>query len=276
MDNSDYQQYKIAKTISEQIEYLNNNKRVQFNCMNKDTAKDKLLEYNYINIITPFKHKFAKLNENKEVEKVNGNHVYERDVDFNEYYSLFRDERKRYPTIISNILDFEIHFKTITAYHILISNDMRDSNQLQLFLDSLKLQFSFLESRYTKTRISHMNNHIDSLKKDIFKYANVYCFFDRMSLGNMLTIFTCLNHHLQNKIFKDLKKYQMTFNVDQVPDFINKVFCLVSIRNCVMHCNSLEIIIRFYNPKTHELRTISDRKKYLNMIKFLSIEKAHE
>ena len=71
-----------------------------------------------------------------------------------------------------------------------------------------------------------------------------------MSLGNMLTIFTCLNHNLQNKIFKDLKKYKMTFNV--------------------------EILIRFYNPKTHELRTISDRKKYLNMIKFLSIEKAHE
>ncbi len=94
MDNSDYQQYKIAKTISEQIEYLNKNKRVQFNCMDKDTAKDKLLEYNYIHIITPFKHKFAKLNENKEVEKVNGNHVYERDVDFNEYYSLFRDEKK--------------------------------------------------------------------------------------------------------------------------------------------------------------------------------------
>ncbi len=42
-------------------------------------------------------------------------------VDFNEYYTLFKDERKSYPTIISNILDFEIHFKTITAYHILIT-----------------------------------------------------------------------------------------------------------------------------------------------------------
>lgn len=51
MGNNDYQQYKIAKTISEQIEYLNKNKRVQFNCMDKDKAKDKLLEYNYINII---------------------------------------------------------------------------------------------------------------------------------------------------------------------------------------------------------------------------------
>lgn len=80
----------------------------------------------------------------------------------------------------------------------------------------------------------------------------------------------------QNKIFKDLKKYGMTFNVDKVPDFIDKVFCLVSIRNCVMHCNSLEILIRFYNPKLHELRKKSDRKKYINMIKSLSIEKTHE
>ena len=48
MDDSNYQKYKIAKTISEQIEYLNKNKRVQFNCMDKDKAKDKLLDYNYI------------------------------------------------------------------------------------------------------------------------------------------------------------------------------------------------------------------------------------
>lgn len=97
-----------------------------------------------------------------------------------------------------------------------------------------------------------------------------------MCLGDMLTIFTCFDHHIQNTIFKNLKKFDMTFHVDKIPDFISKVFCLVSIRNCVMHCNSLEILIRFYNPKTHELRTKSDRKKYLNMIKTLSIEKTHD
>lgn len=75
-----------------------------------------------------------------------------------------------------------------------------------------------------------------------------------MTLGNMLTIFICLDNAIQNRIFKDLKKYRMTFNVNKILDFIDKVFCLVSIRNCVMHCNSLEILIRFYNPKLHELR----------------------
>ena len=64
--------------------------------------------------------------------------------------------------------------------------------------------------------------------------------------------------------------------LNQVPAFIKKVFCLVSIRNCVMHCNSLEVLIRFYKPKTHELRNSSDRKKYLSLIKLLSKEKTRD
>jgi len=276
MSIDDYQSYKPAKSILEQMQYLNKKKRVQFNDMNMEAAGDKLLRYNYINIITPFKHKFAKLNDKKEVVKIKGNHVYEKDVEFSEYYHLFIDERKKYPIIINNILDFEIHFKSITAYYILNMCDITDSQKLTLFLDKLKLRFAFLESRYNSKRISHMNTHLNELKKSIFQYADVYCFFDRMSLGSILTVYACLDDKIQNQIFYELKKYNMNFNVDQVPDFINKIFCLVSIRNCVMHCNSLEILIRFYNPRTHELRKASDRKKYLNMIKVLSIEKTHE
>ena len=70
MKNENFQQYKPAKTILEQLDYLNKNKRVQFNEMNRDFAGDKLLEYNYINVITPFKHKFAKLNEKKKLKKL--------------------------------------------------------------------------------------------------------------------------------------------------------------------------------------------------------------
>ena len=50
-------------------------------------------------------------------------------------------------------------------------------------------------------------------------------------------------------------------------DFINKNFFVWFLfRNCVMHSNSLEILIRFYNPKTHELRKVSDREK--NILKY--------
>lgn len=244
--------------------------------MDRNTAGDKLLEYNYINVITPFKHKFAKCDSKKQVVKVNGNHVYEKDVDFSGYYNCFLEERNKYPAIIANIQDFEIHFKSITAYHILTTARIRNSSDLSLFLSKLELRFSFLEFRYDKTRIQHMKDQIATLKNDIFQYADVYCFFDRMSLGNMLTVFTCLENDTQNRILKDMKKYKVNLNVDQVPAFIKKVFCLVSIRNCVMHCNSLEVLIRFYKPKTHELRNSSDRKKYLSLIKLLSKEKTRD
>ncbi|WP_432268563.1 Abi family protein [Catenibacterium mitsuokai] len=276
MSTQNYQDYKPSKKIKEQLDYLEEKKRVRFIDMDRNTAGDKLLEYNYINVITPFKHKFAKCDSKKQVVKVNGNHIYEKDVDFSEYYNCFWEERKKYPIIIANIQDFEIHFKSITAYHILTTSEIYNSSDLSLFLSKLELRFSYLESRYDKTRIQHMKDQIESLKKDIFNYADVYCFFDRMSLGNMLTVFTCLEDDTQNRILKDMKRYKVNLNVDQVPDFIKKVFCLVSIRNCVMHCNSLEVLIRFYKPKTHELRNSSDRRKYVNLIKLLSKEKTHD
>ena len=43
MEKENFQQHKIAKTISEQIEYLHENKRIQFNDMLESEAKDKLL-----------------------------------------------------------------------------------------------------------------------------------------------------------------------------------------------------------------------------------------
>ena len=168
MDKSNFQQYKQAKTISEQLQYLNEHKRVQFNEMNKENAGNKLLEYNYINVITPFKHRFAKLNNKKEVEKSNGRHVYERDIEFQEYYNFFIRERKSYPIIITNILDFILHFKTSVAYNILTTCKIQDSNQLKLFLDKLNLKFSFLKSKYKENRIEHMSNRINALKKRYF------------------------------------------------------------------------------------------------------------
>lgn len=151
MSTQNYQDYKPSKKIKEQLDYLEEKKRVRFIDMDRNTAGDKLLEYNYINVITPFKHKFAKCDSKKQVVKVNGNHIYEKDVDFSEYYNCFWEERKKYPIIIANIQDFEIHFKSITAYHILTTSEIYNSSDLSLFLSKLELRFSYLESRYDKT-----------------------------------------------------------------------------------------------------------------------------
>lgn len=276
MNEEKYQVYKSAKKIEEQLDYLHDKKRVQYNDMDRETAGEKLLEYNYVNIITPFEYQFARLNSNKNMMEYNETFLFERNVEFVEYYNLFLEERNKYHTIINNVQNFELHFKSITAYYILITYTINDSNQLNSFLMNLKTKLLILKKRYNSSRVLHMNRQIDSLAEDIIKYSDISFFFDRMSLGSMLTVFICLDDHVQNKILNYLKKYQWNFNVDKVSDFTEKVFCLVSIRNCVMHCNSLEILIRFYNSKTHVLRKSHNKKKYLKMIKVLSKEKAHD
>lgn len=69
----------------------------------------------------------------------------------------------------------------------------------------------------------------------------------------------------------DLILYDLTFNTQKISDFIKKTFCLVAIRNCLMHGNSLEILVRYYDIKNKDLR-----KKYLELISLLCIEKTHE
>lgn len=61
--------YKPAKTLDEQIKYLKENKKVYFNIITEKQAKDILFRYNYINVITPFKHHFAKLSKKMRLSK---------------------------------------------------------------------------------------------------------------------------------------------------------------------------------------------------------------
>ena len=48
------QSYKPT-TVEEQVEYLHQNMRVQFNEIDKKTTENILLYNNYVNVITPFK-----------------------------------------------------------------------------------------------------------------------------------------------------------------------------------------------------------------------------
>lgn len=67
----------------------------------------------------------------------------------------------------------------------------------------------------------------------------------------------------------------MNFIIRNVSDYISKVFTLVSSRNCVMHCNSLEILIRFYDPKNHQIRRNRNKRIFVKMIDYLSTEKQY-
>lgn len=160
------------------------------------------------------------------------------------------------------------------AYRILTSTEINDENKLVAYLGSVRLRIP-MNSDYSDSRLEHMNNHIKQLEKSISGYADIYCFFDRMSLGVSLTIFSGLDQGLQKQLLKDFKSLGMNFGVKNINDFIDKVFTLVAIRNRVMHCNSLEIHVRYYNPATHKLRKNRNKKKYAKMINELSIEKQY-
>lgn len=273
-DNNEIRQYKPAKTVKQQIDYLETNKRVVFNEISKKEAEEILLKYNYINVITPYKYKFAKRYKDTEIRDCFGNHIYERNVEFKEYYDLYLDERKKYPVIAANILNFETQFKAISNNLILTKNDLSSSDKLIDFLDNLSVQIT-INAFYSKERLDRMNSSIEKLKVSIDDYADIYCFFDHLSLGVLLTVFCGLVPAQQKDILKELKARGLNFGVDNINNFIDKVFTLVAVRNTVMHCNSLEILVRFYNPRTKTLRTPNNRRKYNSLIKLLSKEKTY-
>ena len=113
--------FKDIMTLDEMINHLEKNKNVVFNENSKEDAKKILYKYGYINVITPFKFKYAKrykiLGPNKYTFKnKDGNHVYVKATDFNSYYSDYLNERSSYDLIMKNINNFETVFKSISAY----------------------------------------------------------------------------------------------------------------------------------------------------------------
>lgn len=65
--------YKPAKNAQEQIEYLKTNKKITFNSTHEQQARDILFKYNYINVITPYKHHFSKFDKDGNEVKIDVN-----------------------------------------------------------------------------------------------------------------------------------------------------------------------------------------------------------
>lgn len=280
MCEKDIQYYKPAKTLDEQIEYLEANKRVRYNITSKADAASFLGEYSYVNVITPYKHRFADKDKNKEVIKIDDKHVYSRDVEFDEYKNAYLEERNKYPNIYSNLAKFEVHFKSCLAYHVLTTESITNSDQLSDFLDKTSYNIQVIKlselgiggvtSTKKNTKYDYWIADLEEAKDKIFNYADIYCFFDRLSLGTLLAIYVGVEKIIQKMILRDLRKWDCTLGANTPNDFINNFFTAISIRNCVMHCNSLEILVRFYDPKNHKIRGTRDKKKFQKMINYLS------
>lgn len=260
-------QYPPSKTLDQLTKFLHETKHVQYNIISEKQAQIILWKFGYVNVITPFVHHFSYL---KYSHKANLN----KNIEFSDFYDLYKKERSKYPVIANNILIYETQFKSILSYEVVTNHNLSDSNQLHLFFEEISLQISN-NTCYKENRIQHMVQQIADLESNIEKYHDVYSLFDHISLGTALTIYIGLPNNFQEQIFSAFKQLDMTLGVEKINDFITKVFMLVSIRNCVMHCNSLEMLIQFYNPKTQTLRKQRSKKNYVKMINFLSKEKQY-
>lgn len=265
----DYLGFKQPKSLDEMIIYLKENKNVEFNEITESVAKEILYRCNYINIITPFKFKFCKKVNGKIIKDDNGNHIYEKATDFKEYYNLYMAERSIYPNIYKNIISFETDFNFILSYEIINGFAIYDINQFFCFVNRIRQNIENIEGNPIKR--NHLTNTVNNIAAKITTCKSIYILFDRLSLNEVLTIFRLLDTSLKERVFSNLKKRNLTFERTSIDIFEKTISKVIIIRNYVCHCNSLEILKRYYNPNEHELRTRSDYRAYSNLIATLSM-----
>ena len=262
--------FKQPLTINQQILHLETNKNVNFMYTTKSDAYDCLLKFNYINIITPYKYYYAKKNNNAQALKdINGNHIYEKNVDFSKYVNRHYNERNKYVKIYSRLSEFETIFNAILSYSTIIHYDLSTESQIERFIHKI--------SENTKAYSKNINLNkrllltINELELTIKSIGSVFIAFDRLSLNNLRNIFHALDKPLKVQIFHHLKHYGQNLSFIDLPTFEENLHRLVGIRNTVYHNNSLEILIRYYNFKTGEYQKSSDQRKYKSLIKKLCL-----
>lgn len=251
---------KRPLTLEEQIQYLKENKNVVFNECSEAEAKKLLLAHNYINIITPFKYNFYNgLDSNMK-------HIYPREVDFQEYYQKYKEERDQYSELLSNILKFEHQLNAVFSYYVIHHYTIASVDFFHDMISELKINKNTTEEKYHRV----IDKVIDELITEFNeKYSrNIYVTFNRLSLGQMLLIFRVLPNEVKNKIVKYFEGHPFVKN-HQIDQFQKKVHRIQEIRNCIAHNNSLEIRIKYYNIEKKRERTPHDRRRYRELIKLI-------
>lgn len=164
--------------------------------------------------------------------------------------------------ISQNLIQFETIFNSLLSLQILEENRFNTDEKLEAFLEDVCLN---LQNSYPK-RATHYRRTIDKLKEDYGKYHDIYCFFDSLTLGQAVTLYTGLPEPQRRALLGEMSNYGIAFGATNPEDLRNLLFRIVNIRNCIDHGNSLEVLIHFYNRHDGSLRKPSDRKRYLSLI----------
>ena len=261
--------YKKPLRLSEQTKHLKEYKNITFNKINEKYAQEYLLTNNYINVISPFKYKYVKKDENGiPIKDSKDNHIYENKTDFSIYKKDYEDERKKYIDLFSKISMFEKTFNSIISYNVLATYNIEDSDKFDKFVNTMLK--SAIETRlYSVPEKIHMIEEISRFTSKIVKYNSPYIFFDRLTLSETITIYRLLSYSIKWEIFKKLKSINCTIQYQSMDQFDEALSRLIKVRNCVYHGNSLTILIRYYDIKNKELRYSSDKRKYETLIRHL-------
>lgn len=277
-------EYKKPLSTIEQIEYLTKNKRIVFEETIK--SKDLLLRYNYINVVSPFKHIFARNNSNdpyKSDRDENHKHIYDRDVRFEEYLEKLNEERSKYSEMYDGLHKFESAYRSIVSNFFLSRFQIDNSDKATRHFEIIKNRFEHVEfeSKFGEEKaIAKRLNIIDSINGIIYRVngnadrkieeTNIYLVFERLSLKELNAVFFGLPYKWQEEIVKKLSLWKLDFGAKNLYDFKKKAFNLVSIRNSIMHFNSLTILLKYSDYKKGILRERNSRENYIRLINGLS------
>ncbi len=263
--------YKKPLTIEQQVDYLEKSKRVVYKEISKEESGEFLYTHNYINVISPFKYHFAKKDDKGNVIKNKSHcHIYESEVDFVQYMNRYCNERTLYPSLYTALSIFESTFNSILSYEVINHYDLRNEKNIELFIQELMQNTLNLRS-VSFSEKQHMLRTINSFPNSIDKYDSVFIFFDRLSFSELATIYKSINNKISYKIFEAMTSELLNLGYTKKRDFDNSLTTLIQIRNCIMHSNSLTILIRYYNVKKKLLRTAKDKKRYTKIIDQLFI-----
>lgn len=263
--------YKKPLTIDQQVDYLEKSKRVVYKEISKEESGEFLYTHNYINVISPFKYHFAKKDDKGNVIKNKSHcHIYESEVDFAQYMKRYCNERTLYPSLYTALSIFESTFNSILSYEVINHYDLRNEKNIELFIQELMQNTLNLRS-VSFSEKQHMLRTINSFPNSIDKYDSVFIFFDRLSFSELATIYKSINNKISYKIFEAMTSELLNLGYTKKRDFDNSLTTLIQIRNCIMHSNSLTILIRYYNVKKKLLRTAKDKKRYTKIIDQLFI-----
>jgi hypothetical protein len=289
-------QYKKPLSYEDQVLYLESSKNVIVS--NRDNAIDALKKCNYINLITPFKHEYALRAKDARFECIRdnaGNHIYPTKISFESYEQSYSIERKQYPGLYYGIQKFEMAFKSLIANTFLVNYKVTDLGRAIIFFDiydkrvdninlhsqgdtyAIAVRRKRMHETFDRIKRSltgyQRRNLIDNTKFDIVDPTNIYLMFDRLSLSDLLTVYVCMNSKDRSWIFNELSNCKLNLGSENQIEFMQRVFNLVSIRNTIMHFNSLTILLKYsdYTNKTFRSRSsIQDYEKIIRALGFIA------